>query len=49
MPKLPLNVADLAVESFEAAPDPCKMEFFYPRTREPGCTLPELCGTAREI
>jgi hypothetical protein len=38
MPKLPLNLQDLAVESFEPAPDPQPMEILKPRTFEPGCT-----------
>ncbi|HEU0299133.1 MAG TPA: hypothetical protein VFR37_06745 [Longimicrobium sp.] len=50
MPKLSLNVEALKVESFATA----QVEFLSVRptttqtgmnTNEPGCTLPELCGT----
>jgi hypothetical protein len=47
MPTLKLNIDALVVESFPLdaiIPGPGG-----PRTREPGCTLPELCGTGREI
>lgn len=47
MPKLTLNVEALKVESFPTA----AVELLSLRpttgmnTNEPGCTLPELCGT----
>jgi hypothetical protein len=42
MPALTLNPEALVVESFPTeTPDPAAR----PRTFEPGCTLPELCGT----
>ncbi len=48
MPGLTLNIEALKVESFPTAP----AEFIAIRptttgmnTNEPGCTLPELCGT----
>jgi hypothetical protein len=47
MPKLTLDVEALAVESFS----PESVMMILPatptttRTREPGCTTPELCGT----
>ena len=42
MPALTLNPETLVVESFTIeTPDTVAK----PRTFEPGCTLPELCGT----
>jgi hypothetical protein len=43
MPKLTLNPEELTVESFPTAP--AGENAARPRTFEPGCTLPELCGT----
>ena len=43
MPTLKLNLEELAVETFDTAPEAIGLA--RPRTFEPGCTLPELCGT----
>ena len=45
MPKLTLDPEALAVESFEPAADSRSPVAARPRTHEPGCTMPELCGT----
>ena len=43
MPALTLNPEALVVESFPTEePDALTLK---PRTFEPGCTLPEICGT----
>ena len=42
MPKLTLDPEELTVETF---PLSSLEENAKPRTHEPGCTLPELCGT----
>ena len=43
MPILKLNLDELSVDTFDTAPE--AIECAKPRTFEPGCTLPELCGT----
>jgi hypothetical protein len=45
MPTLRLNLDELAVESFDPAPPALPVDAARPRTFEPGCTLPEICGT----
>lgn len=43
MPTLTLNLEDLHVESFPT--DSVSSAEARPKTYEPGCTMPELCGT----
>ena len=42
MPTLKLNLDALSVDTFDPAPE--AIELAKPRTFEPGCTMPELCG-----
>ncbi|HEX6750715.1 MAG TPA: hypothetical protein VF092_25735 [Longimicrobium sp.] len=44
MPKLTLSLEELVVESFPTD-SAAVTGAARPRTFEPGCTLPELCGT----
>jgi hypothetical protein len=47
MPKLTLNIEALAVESFPIASMalPSARPTTTMNTHEPGCTMPEFCGT----
>ena len=47
MPTLTLSIEDLQVETF--SPEPCEETSAIPKTREPTCTDPEICGFTNPV